>query len=108
MEDSLSNLGDNLSGINNNKDIMIASLTQSINKISKIDQKIAQIDKQEPKKFVNNMRSMIASLSKIDKKISQAELINKFPNTYQLSNKDFNKFALLLRKDVYPYEYNDS
>ena len=54
------------------------------------------------------MRSMIASLAKIDKKISQVELINKFPNTYQLSNKDQNKFALLLRKGIYPYEHMDS
>ena len=35
-------------------------------------------------------------------------LIKKFPNTYQLSNKDLNKFALLLRKGVYPYAYMDS
>ena len=49
---------------------------------------------------------MIASLSKIDKRISQVELIKKFLNTYQLSNKDLNK--LLLRKFIYPYEYMDS
>ena len=61
------------------------------------------------------MRSMMASLSqsinkisKIDKKTSQATLIEKFPNTYQLCNKDLNKFALLLRKGVYPYEYMGS
>ena len=41
-------------------------------------------------------------------KISQSSLIEKFPNTYQLCNKDLNKFALSLRKDVYPYEYMDS
>ena len=85
---------------------MIESLTQSINKISQIKKKIAQIDKKEPKNtFADNMRSMIASISKIDKKILPAELINKFHNIYQFRNKDFNKFASLLRKGVYPYEY---
>ena len=61
------------------------------------------------------MRSMMASLSlpidkvsEFDRKISSAALIEKFPNTYQLSNKDLNKLALLLRKDVYPYEYMES
>ena len=38
MQDSLSNLVDNLSEINN-KDTTITSLTQSINKISQIDRK---------------------------------------------------------------------
>ena len=61
------------------------------------------------------MRSMTASLSQsidivseTDKKISQAALVEKFPNTYQLCNKDLNKFVLLLGKGVYPYEYMDS
>ena len=40
--------------------------------------------------------------------ISQAELINKFSNIHQLCNKDLNKFALLLRKGIYSYEYMDS
>ena len=132
---------------------MMTSLSQSINKISKIDRKISQIDKKEPdNKFIDNMRSMMASLSlsidkvssidkkivkmdkkelenksidnmrpmvallsqsidkvsEIDRKISNAALIEKFPNTYQLCNKDLNKFVLLLRKGVYPYEYMDS
>ena len=35
------------------------------------------------------------------------ELIEKFPNTYQFCNRDLNKFALLLRKGICPYEYMD-
>ena len=35
-------------------------------------------------------------------------LIKKFPNIYQFCNGDLNKLVLLLRKEVYPYEYTDS
>ena len=35
-------------------------------------------------------------------------LNKKFPNTYRFCNGDVNKFVLLLRKGVYPYEYMDS
>ena len=35
-------------------------------------------------------------------------LNKKFFNTYQFCNEDVNKLVLLLRKDVYPYEYIDS
>ena len=83
MQDSLSNLVDNLSGIDNkepkNKFVdtmrsMTDSLSQSIDKVSKIDKKISQ------NKFIDNMRSMIFSLtqstdkvSEIDRKISQID-----------------------------------
>ena len=90
---------------------MVSSLSQSLDKISKIDNHISKI----VNKFAGNMRSMVSSLSqsldkvsKINNKISQDELIKKFSNTYQLCNKDLNKFELLLRKSVYPYEYMDS
>ena len=36
------------------------------------------------------------------------ELIKRFANTYETCNGDINKFILLLRKGVYPYEYMDS
>ena len=39
---------------------------------------------------------------------SKDGLIKKFPHIYKFCNGDLNKFALLLRKDVYPYEYMDS
>ena len=35
-------------------------------------------------------------------------LIEKFPSMYQFCNGDLNKFVMLLRKGVYPYEYVDS
>ena len=125
MQDSLSNLVNNLSGIDNkepeNKFIdnmrsMTDLLSQSINKISEIDRKMSRSSKKEQEnKFIDSMRSMMASLSQsidkvseIDRKISYAALIKKFSKTYQLYNKDLNKSALLLRKGVYPYEYMDS
>ena len=58
--------------------------------------------------MTNSLSQSIDKVSGIDNKISQASLIEKFPNTYQLCDKDLNKFALLLRKGFYPYEYMDS
>ena len=40
------------------------------------------------------------------KKINE-RLIKKFKNTFKFFNNDINKFVLLLRKGVYPYEYMD-
>ena len=35
------------------------------------------------------------------------ELLKRFSNTYEFCDNDLNKFLILLRKDVYPYEYMD-
>ena len=42
------------------------------------------------------------------KKDFNKELIKRFANTYEFCNEDTNKFVLLIRKGVYPYEYMDS
>ena len=42
------------------------------------------------------------------KKKFNKELIKRFGSTYELCNKDLNKFILLLRKGVYPYKYMDN
>ena len=39
------------------------------------------------------------------KKVFNKELITRFANTHESCNEDINKFILLLRKGVYPYEY---
>ena len=36
------------------------------------------------------------------------ELIRRFASTYEFCNNDLNKFVILLRKGVYPYEYADT
>ena len=41
-----------------------------------------------------------------EKEISK-ELIERFASTYKFCNNDLNKFVMLLRKGVYPYEYMD-
>ena len=36
------------------------------------------------------------------------DLIERFPRMYKFCNGNLNKFVMLLRKGVYPYEYMDS
>ena len=40
-------------------------------------------------------------------KIFNKELLERFANTYKFCDNDLNKFIMLLRKGVYPYEYID-
>ena len=43
---------------------------------------------------------------KYEKEINK-ELVERFANTYKFCNNEINKFIMLLRKGVYPYEYMD-
>ena len=64
-------------------------------------------------KFIDSYRHMNQSLSnlvdnlaELNKNLPVNTLINRFYNTYHaLSDNNIEKFKLLLRKGVYPYEY---
>ena len=66
-------------------------------------------------KFIDSYRFMASKLENFvtnlvepHKKLSIDILKQRFPNTYRLCNNNIDKFKLLLRKGVYPYEYMDS
>ena len=92
MSSSLSKLVDNLSeGIHNNKCFDCKSNLDyvRITKNKKLLLKCFNCNVYYKKKFNN-------------------DLVKKFKNTYSFCDNDLNKYALLLRKTVYPYEYMDS
>ena len=91
MSSSLSNLVDNLSeGLHNDK---------CIDRKSCLDYMSAKYDQLIFRCF---------ECKKNYQKDFNKELITRFKNIYELCDKDINKFILLLRKGVYPYEYKDS
>ena len=84
---------------------MLLLLLSLVDNLSVINNKELELEN----KFIDNLRSMLASLScllddlsEINKKISLIELSEKFPNTYKFFNKDLNKCSLLLRKGFIP------
>ena len=92
MSSSLSKLADNLSeGIHNNK----CSDCESNLDYIKI--------KKNEKLLLKCFNCNIYYTKKFNK-----DLMKKFKNTYSFCKSDLNKFILLLKKCVYPYEYMDS
>ena len=91
MSSSLSKLVDNLSeGIHNNKCADCKSNLDYIKaKTEKLILECYNCKQRYRKKF-------------------NKKLIKRFSSTYEFCNNDLNKFVLLLRKGVYPYEYTDT
>ena len=91
MSSSLSSLADNLSeGLHSDKSTDCKScLDYMITKDNQLIFKCFECKKNYKKDF-------------------NKELIKRFANIYEFCNEDINKFILLLRKGVYPYEYMDS
>ena len=91
MSSSLSKLVDNLSeGIHNNK---CADCKSSLDYIKTKNKKL--------------ILECCNCKQRYRKKFNK-ELIKRFTSTYEFCNNDLNKFVLLLRKGIYPYEYMDS
>ena len=90
MSSSLSKLVDNLSeGIHNNK---CADCKSSLDYIKTKNEKL--------------ILECYNCKQRYRKKFNK-ELKKRFASTYEFCNNDLNKFVLLLRKCVYPYEYMD-
>ena len=92
MSSSLSKLVDNLSeGIHNNKCADCESCLNYMRstKNEKLIFKCFNCEQYYKKKF-------------------NKDIIKRFASTYEFCNKALNKFILLLRKGIYPYEYMDS
>ena len=95
MASSLSKLADNLSeGIHNNK-------------CSDCGSNLDYIKTTAERKNEKLILECYNCKQRYKKKFNK-ELIKRFASTYSFCKNDLNKFILLLRKGVYPYEYMDN
>ena len=96
MQSKLSDLVDNLSEINNNKDCKTCIERKNIKwECEFIGLKNNRLNYRSKEYNGTSTKSV-------------NELIEKFPRMYKFCNGDLNKFVMLLRKIVYPYKYMDS
>ena len=95
MQSTLSDLVDNLSEINNKECKKCKERKNIISKCEFIGLKDIRL------KYKGKECNDISAKSVDD-------VIKKFPTTYKFCDGNLNKFVLLLRKGVYPYEYMDS
>ena len=99
MSSSLSKLVDNLSeGIHNNKCADCKSNLDYIKTMAKPT---------GPSSLERKNEKLILECYNCKQRYGK-KFHKKFKNTYSFCNNDLNKFVLLLRKRVYPYEYADT
>ena len=104
MASSLSKLVDNLSeGIHNNKCSDCGSNLDYIKTTAKRTSGPSSLERKNEKLILECYNCKQCSKKKFNK-----ELIKRFASTYSFYKNDLNKFILLLRKGVYPYEYMDN
>ena len=104
MASSLSKLLDSLSeGIHNNKCSDCGSNLDYIKITTKPTAEPSSLERKNEKLILECYNCKQRYKKKFNK-----ELIKRFASTYSFCNNDLNKFILLLRKGVYPYEYMDN
>ena len=94
---------------------MNASLASFVDSLSEIKKKYYKKSEKRNKiksecKYINHKDNRLIYKCKKCDDISAKpinEINKKFPNIYKFCNGDLNKFVLLIRKGVYPYEYMD-
>ena len=99
----------NLRFIDSNK-FMMGSLDSHVNNLSELYSCNCSNKSNQQIKIKHNDKNIYTRCKTCTKRSKQSveSLKLKFPNTYQLTNGNIEKFILLFKKGVYPYEYMDS